>query len=107
MTVRPVDMQTLLPRLNEAGRMQHATDRQPQVVQQVQAAQGRAQAEHAQQQVLQKPSAGQVAIRQDGKGKGSQGDSRDGKQPSKERPQQAPEAERSGPTAGHRLDVKV
>lgn len=106
MTVRAVDMQTMIPRLNEASRQQHQTDTRPQVMQHNQTAVMQAQTERAQQAVMHKPQAEQGTVRRDGGQKGGGGQSGEGRQSR----QQQKEAGREGPVEpgrGLRLDVKV
>lgn len=105
MTVRAVDMQTMIPRLNEASKLQHQAEQQPQVAQHSQAAAMQARVERAQHQVTQKAPAEQAAIHKDG-GKGSGG------QPEREKKKPAAKADPAKsqdvePGVGHRLDVKI
>jgi DNA-binding protein H-NS len=108
MTVRAVDMQTMLPRLAEAGRLQQQVDAQPALTQHAQTAQVAAKAERAQHQVNQKASAEQTPVRKDGGGRGGSGGGPPGERPGGRRPPAEPAKELSvEPGLGHRLDVKL
>lgn len=103
MTVRPVDMLTMIPRLNEANRAQHEGEQHRLANQQLQAALAPVKAAREQQQVQKKRNAEHGSVQQDG---GRRGDARqngksDGapRQQAKEKPEE--------PGSGHRLDVKV
>lgn len=105
MTVRAVDMQTMLPRLTEAGRAHSQEQQHPAVVQHAQTAQVQARAERAQSQVNEKSPVEQAAVHKDGsKGAG-------GGQPQPERrPRQKAGEKEAGapePGVGRRLDVKL
>jgi hypothetical protein len=109
MTVRAVDMQTMLPRLSEAGRPHAQAEAQPALTQHAQTARVAAQAERAQHQVSQKASPEQKGVRPDGGGQGKGGRERGNGQ----RPGARRDAEKSGQEAqadsgvGRRLDVKL
>lgn len=105
MTVRGVDMQTMIPKLTEASRMQHQAEQQANVAQHGQAAQLQAQAQRAQQQVAHRDPSGKVAARKDGQGQGG-GRDRGEQQPRRGKAEEAkqPPAE---PGLGTRLDVKL
>jgi hypothetical protein len=106
MTVRAVDMQTQIGRLNEVSRLQHQNDVQPHVLLHAQTQVVKTQAERAQTQVNRKPQAEQPAVNRDGKGGGGgAGGNRpqpQAKQASAEKPGLPSE-----PGRGHRLDVKL
>lgn len=105
-TVRAVDMQTMIPRLTEASRQQQQADSRPQVMQHNQTAVVQAQTERAQQAVFHKPQAEQGTVHRDGGNKGGSGGEGQPRQPRR----QKAEAGREGPVEpgrGHRLDVKV
>lgn len=104
MTLRPVDMQTMLPRLNEASRIQHNAEQQPFAVQHAQAAEAQAKAERARQQVLQKEAADHLSWQQDGGRKG--GGPGEEKQQRGKAKKPAPESP-ADPARGRRLDVKL
>jgi len=105
MTVRAVDMQTMIPRLNEASRMQHHNDQQPSVASQAQAATLQQRAERAQQQVTQKSNAGKASIQKDGKGQG--GGAQAQQQGKGQAKGQAEQGGQGKPRSVTRLDVKV
>ncbi|HYF95554.1 MAG TPA: hypothetical protein VD969_25355 [Symbiobacteriaceae bacterium] len=105
MTVRAVDMQTMIPRLNEASRLQHQAEQQPQMAQHVQTAVAQARVERAQHQVNSKIPVEHAAINKDGGGK-SGGGGRQGAGKNR-RDGGAGEQHPAEPGLGHRLDVKV
>jgi hypothetical protein len=105
-TVRAIDMITMLPRTGEAGRMQQQSQMHPHLQQQAQSAQEQARAQRAQSQVARKPEAEQASVRKDGGGRQGGG----GQQP--RHPRQAPAGEGgqeppAEPGVGRRLDVKL
>lgn len=105
MTVRPVDMVTMLPRLTEASRLQHHNDSQPFVALHALTAQAAEKAVRDQQSVQQRTSAEQAEIHKDSSGSGGQEE-----QPTsrRDRRQEQPqEAAATDPQRGHRLDVKI
>ena len=105
MTLRPVDMQTMLPRLNEASRMQHNAEQQPIAAQHAQTTEAQTKAERARQQVLHKDAADQAAWQQEsGRQRGRQGDRKE--RQSRAEKQQGPELP-ADPALGRRLDVKL
>lgn len=106
MTVRAVDMQTMIPRLNEASKLQHQADQQPQLAQHAQTLAAQARVERAQHQVNAKMPAEHAEIRKDGGGQGSGGG---GAQPQARKGRKEPAAKEqpAEPGLGHKLDVKV
>lgn len=103
MTVRPVDMLTMLPRLTEAGRLQHVNDQRPAVLQHVMNAQGQNRTERQLKQVNQKSSAEQAGIQRDGGRRNQQPDQEQRERNKKEQEKGAP----GEPGLGSRLDVKL
>lgn len=106
MAVRPVDSLTMLPRLDQAGRMVHQHDQQPYAFQQLLGQQVQAKAERERTQVKQKPQAEQSGIQnreQRNRGGGGRGQSQAGER----RPAPAEPAARPSATGNGRLDVKV
>jgi len=105
MTVRAVDMQTMIPRLNEASRLQHQAEQQPQLAQHAQTLVAQARTERAQHQVNAKMPAEHATLEKDGRSPGGGGGQsrarKDGKQSA------GKEAQPAEPGLGHRLDVKV
>lgn len=104
MTIRPVDLQTLIPRSSEVSRVQHSRESQPGMQQQVAQAQIRLQAEQNQRQVVQsKETAHEAGVNPDGRG-GASGEQR-------RRRRSAAKAEAAEvveePGKGTRLDIKV
>jgi len=105
MTVRAADMQTMIPRLNEASRLQHHNDVQPQVAQHANTQAAQAQAERARQQVNANTAAEQGRIGRDGK-RGQGGGQPQSESGGKGRSQKGKEGP-AEPGVGSRLDVKV
>lgn len=105
MTVRLVDMQTMVPRLTEASRLQHNSDVQPQVAQHAQAAQGQQRVERQQRQVIQRSPTEQATVARDGRqgGGGAGGQHLPQRRPKSEAHGEEP----AGPRPGNRLDVKL
>lgn len=104
MSIRPVDMQTLLPRTHEVGRQQHSAEMQPQVMQHALSARAQERSAQERRQVRQKDPAEQAAIREDRRRGGGQGRSRK----ESESEQKERKAGSKGPEApGNRLDVKL
>lgn len=105
MTIRAVDIVTMVPRIHEAGRVLHQNEVQNLAGQHAQASAQQVRAEQAQSQVKQTPSSGEVAIRRDrdrkqGSGGGSQRrQETGGSEPSQEK--------QTRPSGGHKLDIKV
>lgn len=106
MTVRAVDMQTMIPRLNEASRMQQQAELAPQMASHAQALAEQARAREAQNQVKAKLNVEHGTIRRDGKGPGGgggqQGAGKERKSAAQGEQRPAPE-----PGRGHKLDVKI
>lgn len=102
MTIRAIDMQTMLPRLNEAGRTQQQLDQQPLVAQHAQAVTAQQKAELARQQIQQKSESERLTGRQQGDGRQNGGKGHTGK-----RARSADKDEGLPEDRGHRLDVKV
>lgn len=99
MTIKAVDMHTMLPRLNEAGRLQQNSEQQGRLGQHAQAVGAQQRAQQASQQVQARPSSGHVENRKEGSG-GKKGETG----PRQQRKSQGdPEPE----TRSGRLDVKV
>lgn len=110
MTVRAVDMQTMIPRVGEVGRMQQEAQTRPLALQHVQTALVQSAAERAQHQVGEKPAPQKVAARKDGDGGEGQGGARREPQGRRAKGQagQEPKAEAPRqPGLGQRLDVKL
>lgn len=103
MSVRPVDSLTMVPRLNEAGRLVHNAEQHPFSLQHALSEQMREQVERARSQVKAKAKAEQAAIgREQGRGGTGTGKGRsEGRRPEPPKPSQT-KAHQSG-----RLDVKV
>lgn len=102
MTIRAIDMQTMLPRLNEAGRTQQQLDQQPQVAQHAQAVTAQQKAELARRQIQQKSGSERLAGRQHGGSREDGGKGQTGnRKPSATKEEGLPEEH------GHRLDVKI
>mgnify|MGYP000963478787 FL=1 len=106
MSIRAVDIVTITPRLQEAGRLQHQNQVQNLAGYQFQTALKQAEAEKAQSQVAETPSSREAAIQKDlGRRRGSGGGplggqrGRTGREGAKEEP--------GGDSVGHRLDIKV
>lgn len=105
MAVRPVDSLTMLPRLNEAGRLVQQQDQQPLAFQQVLGAQGLEKAARERAQVRHKEQAEQPVIGREKEREG--GGSGSPQQGGRER-RTPPEQPRPAPiTRAGRLDVKV
>lgn len=102
MTIRAIDMQTMLPRLNEAGRTQQQIDRQPHVAQHVQLVTAQQEAERARQQIQQKSESERPSGQQHSKGQ-----SHGGQEKAPKRDQSGEKEEARLEERGHRLDVKV
>lgn len=102
MTIRAVDIVTITPRLQEAGRVQHQHEVQNLAGFQFQNALQQVRAEKAQSQVVETPSSGDVAVQKDGGGQKGSGKQSPGQQ-EKAKVQQHPEQ----PGEAHLLDVKV
>jgi hypothetical protein len=105
MAVRPVDSLTMLPRLDQAGRIVHQHDQQPYAFQQVLGQQVQEKAERERTQVKQKAQVEQPVIQNHGQG----GQGGGGAQSQGGRRQRAPEEppKASPVTRNGRLDVKV
>lgn len=105
MTVRAVDMQTMIPRLNEVSRIQAQAEVQPHVAQHAHAQVVQGQAQRAQQQVRQTAQAQQGKVRQEGERRqgGQQPQARSGGKEQSRQGQEAP----AQPGVGNRLDVKL
>jgi DNA-binding protein H-NS len=100
-------MQTMIPRLNEASKLQHQAEQQPIVTQHSQTAAMQARVERAQHQVTHKAPAEQAAIHKDGGGQGSGGNQRQ-QQPKKPAAKAEPaKGQAAEPGLGQRLDVKI
>lgn len=106
MSIRSVDLQTMIPRLTETSRQQHNADSQPFVVQHAAAAEAQERSARSQRQVSEKPQPEKASIRKDREGNGQQAA---GKGPEPRHKRREPEAG-SKPAErqwGNRLDVKV
>ncbi|HEY8346292.1 MAG TPA: hypothetical protein VIL07_03355 [Symbiobacteriaceae bacterium] len=104
MTIRAVDIVTMMPRLQEAGRMQHQDQVQSLVGYQALSALQQLRAEKAQHQVMQAPCSRDAAIRKEDRRQNRGG------QEAMEQPEQGQrQARRTGArcSRGHRLDIKV
>jgi|GEM_PF-5723720 len=106
MSIRAVDIVTITPRLQEAGRLQHQNQVQNLSGYQFQTALKQAEADRAQNQVAETPASREAAIQKDagrrrGGGGGPLGGQRGqaGREGAKEEP--------GGDAVGHRLDIKV
>lgn len=105
MTLKAVDMQTMIPRLNEASRMQQQAELAPQMASHAQALAEQVRAREAQSQVKAKLNVGRAMIRGDGKGQSGGGQPGAGKERKNAPPgEQKPALE---PGLGHKLDVKI
>ncbi|MDF2627925.1 MAG: hypothetical protein K0R39_1756 [Symbiobacteriaceae bacterium] len=107
MTVRAVDLQTMIPRLNEASRLQQQAELLPQMAQHAQSLAEQARARDAQSRVLAKTNVENARIGREGKGQAGGGG-----QPGagKERKDTVPGGSQkpvSEPGRGHKLDVKL
>lgn len=70
MTIRPIDMQTLIPRASEVSRVQHIRESQTSAQQQIAQAQVRVQAEQSQRQVMESRDTAQgTGVHPDGRGR--------------------------------------
>ncbi len=106
MTIRSVDLQTMIPRLTESSRQQANADVAPLAAQHVAAAHAQERAARSQHQVLHKAPADQAGIRKDREGNGQQ--QAGGREP--EARQGGKEPEKKGQPErrwGNRLDVRV
>lgn len=106
MSVRPVDLLTMLPRLGEAGRLQHNAETQPFVAQHAAAAQSVDKAIKERQQVHHREPAEEGTIRQDAKQKHSDQSGQQRSRKGKDR-SQVDEKPARPPRPGNRLDVKL
>jgi len=104
MSVRPVDVLTMLPRLNEASRLQANAETQPFVAQHAATTLAVDKAIKERQQVHERKAAGEATIRQDAKQKNSE-------QGGQQRPRKdrglAEQKPAPSPQPGNRLDVKL
>ncbi|HWI62390.1 MAG TPA: hypothetical protein VNT75_11165 [Symbiobacteriaceae bacterium] len=108
MTVRAVDMQTMIPRLNEASRLQHQAEQQPQLAQHVRTAVEQARVERAQSQVNAKmPTEHATTVKRDGGGQSGGGGGQPQPRARKDGKAGAKEQQPTEPGRGHKLDVKV
>lgn len=105
MAVRPIDSLTMLPRLDQAGRMVQQAEQQPYAFQQVLGQQVQEKAERERTQVKAKAQVEQPVIQNNRQG----GQNGSGTQQHGGRRQPAPEApaKTTPVTRGGRLDVKV
>lgn len=105
MTVRAIDMITLVPRAGEVGRAQQQSLQHAHVFQHAQAAQQLERAKRAQQQVAEKAPAEQAQVRKDGGGgQGAPGERRESR---RRAAATAPGDAPTPPGVGQRLDVKI
>lgn len=105
MTIRAVDMQTLIPRLTENSRQQQHAEALPFVAQHAATAQSQERAARSQHQVNHKAPADQAGIRRDREGNGKQSGGREQEGRGQQRaPQQKAKSERP---CGNRLDVRI
>ena len=105
MTVRAVDLQTMIPRLNEASRLQQQAELAPQMAQHAQTLAEQARAREAQNQVKAKADVENARIRKDGRGQGGGGQPGAGKE--RKSPASEPQKPALEPGRGHKLDVKL
>lgn len=106
MTVRPVDSLTMVPRLNEAGRMVHQQEQEPLAFQQVLGVQVQDKAQRAQTRVKKKEEAQQAKITRERQGeKRGRGESQAGRRQPPSQPQ-GDDRSAARTRSGH-LDVKV
>ncbi len=106
MSVRPVDLLTMLPRLGEASRLQHNAQTQPFVAQHAAAVQFVDKAIKERQQVHQRSPVEEATIRQDAKEKSSGGREQQRSRKGKDREPVASMPSQP-PRPGNRLDVKL
>lgn len=102
MTVRPIDVVTMLPRVHESGRLQQQHDQSPVTAQHVAALQGLQRSAREMQQVHQKARTDGAMVQKDGsRNGGARQEQRRRAEPA------AKETEPPQPRSGHRLDVKL
>jgi hypothetical protein len=106
MAVRPVDSLTMLPRLDQTGRIVHQHDQQPYAFQQVLGQQVQEKAERERTQVKQKAQVEQPVIQNNGQ-RGQGGDQGANGQGQRRRTPEAPQTKPSRVSPNGRLDVKV
>ncbi len=105
MSVRPIDLQVLIPRTTEISRMQQVSDQQAALQQQQSAAEWERLAANRQQQV-QKPqqnAGGRVEPDAQESGRDHAGEQRRGRR----RPAEDGEIEGADPIRGHTIDIKT
>lgn len=106
MTVRAIDMITLLPRVGEVARGLQQGEQQPHILQHAQALQQQERAKRAQAQVAEKAPAEQAQVRKDGGGgQGAPGERRESRRRAAAEPQK--EGPAAAPGVGQRLDIKI
>jgi hypothetical protein len=103
MTLRPVDMQTLIPRSGEVSRSQHVRETQPRTEQQQAEMQTRMLVDQAMRQVNQTEVMEKSTVNPDGRGPGG---GAEGERRRRRAPEQKPD-EVKEPGKGNRLDVKL
>lgn len=105
MSVRSVDVQTMIPRLTENSRQQQNAEAAPFVAQHALTAQSHERAVRRQHQVNHKAPADQAAVRRDREGDGKQGGGREPQErPQRKEPETKAKSQRQW---GNRLDVRI
>ncbi|MBC9783442.1 hypothetical protein H1S01_02805 [Heliobacterium chlorum] len=105
MTLRPVDMQVIVPKVTEVGKQQQVQNLAPDQQQHFLGQQGQVEADHRQKTVQSSPQSeeGRIRERQQNKQGRQQGKSKSGRRDQDEQEESVPQ----DPLRGRLLDIKI
>jgi hypothetical protein len=107
MTVRPVDLQTLIPRSGEVGRIQQVRDNESAVAQHQAAAQFRVRSEEGATRVAEMPTPEKAQVQTDADGKGRKDRQERARRSGRQHEDRSGQPGPAEPGKGLRLDIKL